>query len=281
MDISNVYPEETVIAYQPNAGQTFLPAERSPRLAPVNFTPAPDPAEPLPITLTMKPEFEAMGFVAKTIGRQEFLPGVTAKMLDWFWANMEKCYYLWAPGEHKSFRWLKAPGACGFLNSAHEIVEPVGDLPVMMRIQITRLDPAKWYPFTECLDHVICEGIYNDAGELNDATIHLWQDVEGGCIHITCAVENKKISKLPDCIQRLAADVEAFIAEAAKHPAPAENAPAEKPIPHAEYESGMWPRFLPTMYGLWEDHPDPDQNIACDLTVRQAEDGTFHYVSCR
>lgn len=32
---------------------------------------------------------------------QHFLPGVTPEMLDWFWANMEKGYYLWAPGSHK------------------------------------------------------------------------------------------------------------------------------------------------------------------------------------
>ena len=31
---------------------------------------------------------------------QHFLPGVSAKMPDWFWANTEKGYYLWAPGYH-------------------------------------------------------------------------------------------------------------------------------------------------------------------------------------
>lgn len=263
-----IYQEEKNISYQPNAGQTLLPAEENRHIPRAAFTPAPDPEVPLPITLTMKQEFLDKGFVAKTIGRQEFLPGVTAKMLDWFWANMEKCYYLWAPGEHKRFRWLKAPGAVGFLDSAHEIVEPAG--PVMMRIQITRLDPEKWYPFTECLDHVICEGIYNAKGELNDATIHLWQDVPGGCIHITAAVENRQISELPDCIKKIGMDMQAFLAE---NPMP----PAEE-LPHAEYESAMWPVFLPKMYELWKDHPDPSQNVTCDLTVEKTPEGCFRYI---
>ena len=28
------------------------------------------------------------------------LDGVTSKMLNWFWSNMEKCDNLWHPGQH-------------------------------------------------------------------------------------------------------------------------------------------------------------------------------------
>ena len=28
-----------------------------------------------------------------------------------------------------------------------------------------------------------------------------------------------------------------------------------------------WPVFLPTLFHLWEGHPDPSQNVPCDLTV--------------
>ena len=276
-EIDRSYAAEKAVPYQPNGGQTYLPAEENVHVPTVPFTPAPDPVTPLPITLVMKKEFEEKGFVATNIGRQEFLPGVTAKMLDWFWGNMEKCYYLWAPGEHKSFRWLRAPGEVGFMTSAHEIVEPAGGTPVQMRIQISRLDPAIWYPFDESLDHLICEGIYNDRGELNDATIHMWQDVPGGCIHITCAIQNTKISVLPACIQKLEADMKTFFS--ANPPQPPEE--GEKKVPHAEYESAMWPVFLPTMYGLWKDHPDPSQNISCDLTVEKSPDGVWHYINMK
>jgi hypothetical protein len=47
---------------------------------------------------------------------------------------------------------------------------------------------------------------------------------------------------------------------------------------HAEYEASRWPVFLPTLYHLWEGHPDPTQNVACDLTVRW-EDGAISYVA--
>ena len=63
-------------------------------------------------------------------------------MLDWFWANMEKGYYLWAPGSHKRFNWVKTPWQYGFLHSAHMISETMGEnRPVFggSGIQINRL----------------------------------------------------------------------------------------------------------------------------------------------
>jgi hypothetical protein len=47
---------------------------------------------------------------------------------------------------------------------------------------------------------------------------------------------------------------------------------------HAEYEASRWPVFLPALYHLWEGHPDPTQNVQCDLTVRW-ENGDISYVS--
>ena len=264
--------------YEPNAGQTYIPAEENPWGTALDYTPLPAPEPPLPIKLEMLPEFREMGFVEDGQWRQEFLPGVTAEMLDWFWANMEKSYYLWAPGAHKSFRWIKAPWKYGFVNSVHEIVEPQG--PVQMRIEISRLDPAKWYPFGECLDHVICEGILNGKGELNDSTIHMWQDVPGGCVHIGTSIQNTRISELPDCIRRLVEKLE--------QAGPQETAPVPEPGPdgkrnglqdHSSYESSRWPEFLPVLYKLWQGHPDPTQNVQCDLTVRKNDQGRFAYVA--
>ncbi len=268
--------------YEPNAGQTYIPAEESCYGTVPDYIPLKTPDPELPITLELLPEFRERGFTCGETWRQEFLPGVTAEMLDWFWANMEKCYYLWAPGAHKSFRWLKAPWKYGFLNSAHEIVEPKG--PVMMRIQISRLDPAEWYPFGESLEHLICEGIYNSKGELNDATIHMWQDVPGGCVHICTTMENTRISELPDCIKRLVEKLEQVAAQGG----PDEKPPVPQPGPdgkvnglvdHSGFESSRWPEFLPTLFKLWEGHPDPTQNVQCNLTVRKNEQGRFAYVA--
>ncbi|MBQ1516429.1 MAG: glycogen debranching protein, partial [Lachnospiraceae bacterium] len=46
---------------------------------------------------------------------------------------------------------------------------------------------------------------------------------------------------------------------------------------HEDYEASQWPVFLPALYGLWKDHPDPSQNVFCDLTVIRGTDGRFRY----
>ena len=47
---------------------------------------------------------------------------------------------------------------------------------------------------------------------------------------------------------------------------------------HAEYEASRWPAFLPALFQLWKGHPDPSQNVACDLTVVW-KDGRPEYVA--
>lgn len=33
------------------------------------------------------------------------LDGVTARMIDWFWSNMEKGFLLWHPEQHEPMSW--------------------------------------------------------------------------------------------------------------------------------------------------------------------------------
>ena len=47
---------------------------------------------------------------------------------------------------------------------------------------------------------------------------------------------------------------------------------------HEDYEASQWPVFLPKLYELWKDHPDPSQNVKCNLEVCLGEDGKYHYV---
>ena len=35
--------------------------------------------------------------------------GVTPKMIDWFWSNMEKGFILWHPEQHEPLEWAVAP----------------------------------------------------------------------------------------------------------------------------------------------------------------------------
>lgn len=47
------------------------------------------------------------------------LEGVTPKMIDWFWANMEKGYYLWHPSEHEEFYWEIKPEGKKVMGTIH------------------------------------------------------------------------------------------------------------------------------------------------------------------
>lgn len=253
--------------YFANAGQTYMPFQENTHVPTLTYTPLAMPEPPLP-KLELNSMAKEKGWVLNN-QHQHFLPGVSAEMLDWWWANMEKGYYLWAPGSHKRFSWVREPWKYGFLNSAHMISESIGEgMPVFggNGVQINRLD-LNWYPFTECLEHVICEGIFNDKDEFVDATIHMWQDVDGGCVHIDASVANPNISQPPR-----------FILEMLSQNPDTEILPPSA-TDHGEYEASRWPVFLPGLYALWKDHPDSTQSVPCNLQVKKTGPSSWEYIA--
>lgn len=249
--------------YLPNAGQTYLPFSENIHIDPLPFTPLGRPAPEYPAP-TVRAEYAARGYLLAT-SAQHFLPGVTPEMLDWFWANMEKCYYLWAPGSHKRFNWVRPPVSYGFTKSAHmisEVMVPGGPVFGGDGVQINRMDLNE-FPLESCLEHVIMECVRNDAGEFVDATIHMWEAAPGGTNHVVCSVVNTKVSAPPSFV----------------FANPAAAATPEQSAYHSEYEASMWPKFLPQLYALWKDHPDPSQSVRCDLRVRRTADGKYEYIA--
>ena len=254
--------------YVASAGQTHIPFQENDG---VPFVPFEKPAKPEPPLAPLELTQEAIdkGYALPS-QRHHFLPGLTSEMLDWFWANMEKGYYLWAPGSHKRFNWLKTPYEYGFEDSVHIIAETTDPaLPVFggEGVEIHRLHLTDFYPFTTALGHVICEGVFNDAGELVDSTVHEWEDVPGGIVHITATVTNTKASMPPG-----------FIIDILRKDPDAKLVP-NYATDHEDYEASQWPVFLPKLYGLWKDHPDPSQNVHCDLSVEWGNDGRLHYIN--
>ena len=221
--------------------------------------------------LDLNPEYKEKGWAIGAIG-QHFLPGVTSEMIDWFWANMEKGYYLWAPGSHKRFQWIKEPWKYGFTNSQHTSLE------TMWQEQILDLDVAAGdgygmllyhrydfdvFPFNLCLKHAIIEGQKDENGETWFLLTHMWEDVEGGCIHrmagATRTVEDMAKVLPPD-----------------NYPPVKENINS---IEHCEFELSQWPVFLPELYNVWKNHPDPSQNVHYDLSVEQIGDYKWKYIN--
>lgn len=249
--------------YVPNAGQTYLPFSENVHVPTLPFEPLGKPETPYAQPVVRK-EYAEQGYILATCA-QHFLPGVSAQMLDWFWANMEKCYYLWAPGSHKRFNWVKSPVEYGFTKSAHmisEVMVPNGPVFGGDGVQINRMDLCD-FPLEDCLEHAILECVRNDLGEFVDATIHMWEDAPGGANHVVCSVVNTRVSAPPSFVFANP--------EAAATP--------EQSAYHSEYEASMWPKFLPQMYELWKNHPDPSQSVPCDLRVRKTEDGGFAYLA--
>lgn len=255
--------------YIPNGGQTYLPAAKNIQIPPkpCELLQRPDPLLPEP---TLRHEFAENGYVLAECN-QHFLPDVEPEMLDWFWANMEKCYYLWAPGCHKSFAWVKSPGKYGFLNSVHHVCESMGPgVPPMGGDGITlhRMG-LEYFPFTTHLEHVIIEAILNEKGEIFNLGVHMWEKVPGGCIHITRGATNTRISEMP----RFVID----FGKAEKQQDELEQ--QENVIPHPDYEAAHWAVFLPKLYEVWSGHPDPSQNVPCDLRVKENENGSLSYIA--
>lgn len=253
--------------YIANGGQTYMPFRENIHVPTLSYEPPAKPEPALP-ELTLNAMAREKGWVISGQS-QHFLPGVTAKMLDWWWANMEKGYYLWAPGSHKRFNWVREPWKYGFVHSAHMISESLGEGIAVFGgngIQINRLD-LSWFPFTEALEHVIVEGVFNARDEFVDMTVHMWQDAPGGCVHSTAAVMNPHISEPPQFVLEMLEENP----DAALIPPSATD--------HSEYEASRWPVFLPGLYDLWKDHPDPTQSVPCDLRVEKAGKETWSYLS--
>jgi len=227
-------------------------------------------AEGIP-DIDLNPEYKEKGWYFLYQG-QHFVPGVTSKMIDWFWCNMEKGYYLWAPGSHKSFQWIKTPWEYGFTNSGHTCTETMhpdqtldptiaaGDGYGMLLY--SRYD-MNVYPFDMCLEHCIIEGTKDENGHTWMLNIHMWEDVPGGAIHRTAG-----------CVEKYEQGAKVLPPDEFPLPNGAKNA-----FEHGEYEIANWPIFLPRLYEVWKNHPDPTQNVFFDLTVKKKGDYQWAYVN--
>ena len=100
---------------------------------------------------------------------------------------------------------------------------------------------------------MLCRLSEGKIGPVTGKIIHMYQDTEGGIQWRTVQFTTKTMAKLMEKL-------------AGKMPDTAS---------HMEYESGRLNAFLPQLYDLWKDHPDPWQNIHFDLTTVQNPDGTW------
>ncbi len=223
---------------------------------------------------------------------QYIIEDVTPQMMDWFWANIEKCFQLWAPGDHNWMTWLKAPAQVGFVGSqtiGTSLMIPGGSCG---GVKNTRMDMDS-YPFTTCLDHCVIE--YSEVGdELHDGKcdslgvdayyISSWSAHDKGIIwrssvavkpdgmHITDLWDE---SKHPEAVPQNMPEMP----EGAPLGGMNQDMSGNPQSAHGIYEIARFSQFLPELYRLWKVVPDPGSNVPNDLRVGKNENGEWIYLN--
>ena len=199
--------------------------------------------------LEVHPAFADKKYVV-TSDLTEKITGVTAEMCDWWWANMEKGYDIWAPGEHYGFDWLVPPCEVGYEGSVEVSYEFDPNDPIIL----TRMGMQE-YPFTECYEH--CWMSSAPLGPLSTFLVHMYQDVPGGIYWRSVQFMTESDAEIMRANKDKMPDLDS----------------------HMEYESGRLNAVLPVLYNLWKDHPDPWENVHFDLRTRKNPDGTWSHIA--
>ncbi|MBS7605353.1 MAG: hypothetical protein QXR84_02345 [Candidatus Bathyarchaeia archaeon] len=186
------------------------------------------------------------------------LDGVTSKMLNWWWCNMEKGFVLWHPKEHKEFYWIKRPkhgNAIGAIHMAPQVWsdgtlikpcikwEDVENLPEEIQSLIV-------------FDHAVIAAAISITGEdiREDAPplgyrIHQWEATDFGVRGRSTAIPTKAEPK-----ERL----------------------LNIWAPHCQEEINNFQEFLPQLYRLWNVVKDPEINPYFSFEVVK-EGGKIRY----
>lgn len=164
------------------------------------------------------------------------LDGVTARMLNWFWCNMEKCDYLWHPNQHNDFEWMPGYSVKDLgtpIDSIHIAPQTWNDgLKMRPYLRIEQLEnvPQEIRDLIKYDHAVIVSGIsiFGENVKSNDPPmvwrLHQWQKTDNGVIGMSSGMT------------AAGCEVESGMIWAA----------------HAVEEVGNWEVFLPTLYNLYK-----------------------------
>ncbi|MEY4760771.1 MAG: hypothetical protein RLZZ200_627 [Pseudomonadota bacterium] len=176
------------------------------------------------------------------------LDGVTSRMIDWFWSNMEKGFVLWHPEQHESLEWPVRPKHGNPLGAIHNAPQTWDDgRRQNIFIRFERLeDVAPEIRDRIEFEHVmIVAGLGMDAesmarGEPMGYRIHQWQASDEGVNGRSSAIGTR----------RKETHEEGRVWAA-----------------HAGQEILNWAVFLPQIYSLYRVVTDTRRNPFTDLSV--------------
>lgn len=186
--------------------------------------------------------------------------GITPKMIDWFWSNMEKGFLLWHPAEHQPLTWAVPPVQGNHIGAVHLAPQTWSD-GTFRNLYIRFEDVATIREFVKkyiVYEHVVVvAGLGFGPESLNveepmGYRIHQWQKTDYGVEGKSSAIGLKK-----------------------------KESPEEGIVwaKHCMEEVGNWGAFLPQLYELYKVVKNTKYNTFTDLTVeRKGEDLRYAFI---
>jgi hypothetical protein len=174
--------------------------------------------------------------------------GVSARMIDWFWSNMEKGFILWHPEQHEPLEWALAPKHGDPLGAIHIAPQTWNDgRRQNLYIRFERLADVP----PSIRDYIVYEHVMVVAGLglgpecLVDPLplgyrLHQWQKTDYGVVGKSSAIGTRKKETVED---------------------------GKVWAAHCAEEVGNWGSFLPQLYTLYKVVTDTNRNPHADLSV--------------
>jgi len=171
------------------------------------------------------------------------LEGVTPKMIDWWWCNMEKGFALWHPIEHTDFYWHSKPTGNEAIGKIHVAPQVWSDGRIFrphIRFDDVATLPEEVKEIVVYSHVLVAAGIsLTDENVKDDAPpiayrIHQWEGTDAGVRGLSSAVPMK--------------------------PDPLETERGLVWAKHCAEEMGYFQDFLPDLYRLWSVVKNPKLN---------------------
>ena len=178
------------------------------------------------------------------------LEGVTARMIDWFWSNMEKGFLLWHPQEHQPLTWAVPVRPGNPIGAVHLAPQTWSD-GTFRNLYIRFEDPATIA--SEIQERIVYEhcivaaglGFGEESLEVEEPMgyrVHQWEKSDRGVVGRSSAIGQ------------------------ARAESPAEGIVWAR---HCGEEIGNWEVFLPKLYELYRVVESPEYNPCADLGVQR------------
>ncbi|MCF8094939.1 MAG: hypothetical protein K9J79_06210 [Desulfobacteraceae bacterium] len=186
--------------------------------------------------------------------------GVTPKMIDWFWSNMEKGFILWHPSQHEPLEWAIPPVNGNPVGSVHIAPQTWNDgtrQNLYIRMEDLAEIPEDVKAYIKYDHAIVAAGMGLGEEALKNDTpwgyrIHQWQKTDFGVVGMSNAIgAAKKESKEDGVIW----------------------------AQHCEEEIGNWGVFLPTLYNLYKVVENPAINLFADLSLEKTgREAKYKYI---